>query len=764
MECCFEHKIKYMFVVTQNKITLTLPPSLFVQRLLLLAIFLCWSMTGFTQEDDRSIPELWQAYEKAPNDSIQVSTLSALATAFVNVNLDSALILGETALEQAQKANLKSLEAGVYVSIGEVYDLAGQIEPALEHIDEGLKIFLALKDRKGIARAYNSRGLARLYANYQLDRAKADFKEARFVAQGDQDFARIAKIDHNLAQIYHREENYPLALEFYLKSRNLKDSLLAIDYPGITVRDQISTYNNLGVFYSTVYQFDQAREATKKALELTPEEEYRRRVVIYYSLGSIEERDSNYTEALTYYQQSLEASQKGGFTFYQPNIYDGMGKVYLMTNSEEAAGDHFMLALQMLNNDVPKPDVKVGVLAHQGELFVRQQKYYQALENTNEALAIAASNDNIPNENIRDAHDVKAKAAQALGDYPTAAYHLRKLVDINKLIESEEHKKQYVGLQAIRDVELNSNRYELKLANQELELSEKWVFWLQVAFSIAGLLAVAFAIAKFRETRAKKEVIVVNKELEVRNIEQANTNQKLNLANNKLRQFAFATGHDLKESLRNITSFTQLASIELAENPPQAQTHLQEAAAGGKRMRKMLDDLLHYSNLGGSDSTVSRFSLDEAISSVKQQLKEEIENSRGDVQLVTPATLKANRTEIEQIFFNLAHNALRYRSEEVAPRIKIKAEERDEKLVFMVCDNGLGIPKEHQQDIFKPFVRLHHRSQSGSGLGLAICQSIVDAYDGEFWHEDNEGNGSCFCFTLPKSEPKAQLNANLYIP
>ena len=94
-------------------------------------------------------------------------------------------------------------------------------------------------------------------------------------------------------------------------------------------------------------------------------------------------------------------------------------------------------------------------------------------------------------------------------------------------------------------------------------------------------------------------------------------------------------------------------------------------------MRKMLDDLLHYSNIGGNDTTIAKMTLDEVIGSVKQQLKSEIEEVRGDVHLVTPATLKANRTEVEQIFFNLVHNALRYAGPDVEPRVRIEVVQKD---------------------------------------------------------------------------------------
>jgi signal transduction histidine kinase len=751
-------------IATQNEAILIHYTSLFFRRFFISTLLLCWVIIGFSQTLGRTVPEMLEEYRQAKNDSVRIATLSSLASGYAFVNLDSAFLLGELALEQAQLGNFKYLEANAYISIGEVYDISRQFEPALQNINKGLALFEKMNSDKGLARAYNARGLARFYAGRDLVQATKDFETSKKLSFTIDDKVQVAKIGHNLGQIYHAEEDYPAALTNYLLARNLKDSLLLLKHPEITIRDMISTYNNLGAFYNTIYQFEKARETLRKGLEITPEEDYRRRSVLLYTLATVEERDSNYNEALVYLQESLSFAKKGNFTADMPNIYDVMGHSYLMLKSREAASDHFTMALEILNTSHPNPNVKVGVLAHQGEFFFQQGSYYEAIANADEAFSIINANDNILKENIRDAYEVKAKATNALGDFKSAAFYFKKFAEISKEIESTEHKKQYVGLQAIYDVELAEQKYQQKILELEVAFYRKWLIGLAIALSLLVLLAILLALAKTRETNAKKKVIVTNKELEVKNIELASTNQKLNLANSKLSQFSFATGHDLKESLRNITSFTQLASIELAENPPQAQVHLQEAATSGKRMRKMLDDLLHYSNLGGNDTAISRFPLDEAIGSVKQQLKTEIEEARGDVLLTTPATLKANRTEVEQIFFNLVHNAINYQAPGNEPRITIKLEERDDKLVFMVCDNGIGIPAEHQKDIFKPFIRLHNRSKSGSGLGLSICKTIVESYDGTIWYESADNGGSCFCFTLPKSEPKAQLNPNIFIP
>ncbi|MEM1216193.1 MAG: ATP-binding protein, partial [Bacteroidota bacterium] len=318
----------------------------------------------------------------------------------------------------------------------------------------------------------------------------------------------------------------------------------------------------------------------------------------------------------------------------------------------------------------------------------------------------------------------------------------------------EGRKQELIGLQAVMDVELNTQRYENKLQQQELALQKTFLQRLQIALAAIIVLAIALAIALWRIAVANRKLAEKNAQLADFNIQLATTNQQLSLANNKLQQFAFATGHDLKESLRNITSFAQLATIEIGENNNTARSHLQEAAAGGKRMRKMLDDLLHFSNIGGNDTVVASFPLQEIVSSVKQQLKEDIVEKQGDVHLKTPVTIKANRMAIEQLMYNLVHNGLKYQEPGRPPRISIEVDKQGEDVVFQVRDNGRGVPAADRKKIFQPFHRLLNRMESGSGLGLSICQNVVEDHGGRIWYEVGDPTGSVFCFTLPKAEPK----------
>jgi signal transduction histidine kinase len=84
--------------------------------------------------------------------------------------------------------------------------------------------------------------------------------------------------------------------------------------------------------------------------------------------------------------------------------------------------------------------------------------------------------------------------------------------------------------------------------------------------------------------------------------------------------------------------------------------------------------------------------------------------------------------------------------------IHLSAELRGPEWVVRVEDNGLGIAAEHQDRVFKPFIRLASRDVPGTGLGLAVCKKIVEGFGGTIWVESELGAGSTFCFTIAARE------------
>ena len=112
--------------------------------------------------------------------------------------------------------------------------------------------------------------------------------------------------------------------------------------------------------------------------------------------------------------------------------------------------------------------------------------------------------------------------------------------------------------------------------------------------------------------------------------------------------------------------------------------------------------------------------------------------------------LKGDRSRMEQVLNNIIFNSIDFVPSEKG-RIEIRAESKDGKVLFMVKDNGMGIPKEKQNRLFTQFYQLDTsatRKHGGSGLGLAICKGIVEGLGGEIWLDSDTNKGATFYFTI----------------
>lgn len=109
--------------------------------------------------------------------------------------------------------------------------------------------------------------------------------------------------------------------------------------------------------------------------------------------------------------------------------------------------------------------------------------------------------------------------------------------------------------------------------------------------------------------------------------------------------------------------------------------------------------------------------------------------------------------QIQQVLLNLIGNAIKFSDHENSVKISVDGDNQDtEMMCFYVEDNGPGILKTEQALLFNKYYRATNvRSHmDGVGLGLSIAKNIVQAHNGKIWVDSEYGNGSKFCFTLPK--------------
>jgi signal transduction histidine kinase len=139
---------------------------------------------------------------------------------------------------------------------------------------------------------------------------------------------------------------------------------------------------------------------------------------------------------------------------------------------------------------------------------------------------------------------------------------------------------------------------------------------------------------------------------------------------------------------------------------------------------------------------------------VQQALATQLEQAGAElVAQVDEGRVAAPLAMLTQVLQNLISNACKYRGE--APlRILVSGKRDDERWIFTVDDNGIGIPATAGERVFDMFHRLRpHETTQGTGIGLTICRKVVERLGGALWFEPLPV-GSRFTFALPvASEP-----------
>lgn len=250
-----------------------------------------------------------------------------------------------------------------------------------------------------------------------------------------------------------------------------------------------------------------------------------------------------------------------------------------------------------------------------------------------------------------------------------------------------------------------------------------------------------------------------NRELEDINLKLVNTNKELE-------QYAYVASHDLQEPLRKISMFSNLLKERDKENTHE--TTIDKIVVASQRMSLLIKDLLEFSRLINPDTRFSPTNLADIIESVKHDFELLIDEKHARVLTQSLPVIEAVPLQMNQLFYNLIGNALKFTASGISPVVSISGTvmEPDEVSIHIknpaavtyykiaVTDNGIGIDEKYTKQIFEVFKRLHSRSEySGSGIGLALCRRIADNHNGTIYIESALGQGTSFFVLLPEKQP-----------
>ena len=230
------------------------------------------------------------------------------------------------------------------------------------------------------------------------------------------------------------------------------------------------------------------------------------------------------------------------------------------------------------------------------------------------------------------------------------------------------------------------------------------------------------------------------------------TRQRLESSNRDLEAFAAVAAHDLQEPLRKIRAFSDRArSAMQTGDASTAFDHLERVDVAAVRMQTLLDDLLVLARITGQEPDRRPVELGDLALEVAQDLASacpEAEFEIGEIPVVD-----ADPVRMRQLLANLLGNALKYRRADVPPRLEVAGHRHGAWVEFTVTDNGIGFEDQYREKIFRPFQRLHGRSEyEGTGVGLALCRAIAERHGGSIIAHGRPGEGATFTVTLPASD------------
>lgn len=398
-------------------------------------------------------------------------------------------------------------------------------------------------------------------------------------------------------------------------------------------------------------------------------------------------------------------------------VLNRLGKVFVaQSNSFELLDDSLHIITQTLKT-------KTGhlVVMNEGEIYKIAST--AGADNTNITLEqLQSFSDQLSIYDETDYHDAKYEAFHAIGAYVVLRLELQDEL-IGYLVLGS---KQSGTIFTQQDVNL------LEILSQELAVAIQNARQYEEIANFGDIMQreVMDATAKLRET-----------------------NQRLVQLDEAKDEFISMASHQLRTPLTTIKGYlSMLLEGDAGKLSKKQQEFIDMAYVSSQRMVHLISDMLNVSRISTGRLMIEPVEFD-LIKTVKDeigQLRRQAKARDVTLHLHKPKEshirVNLDESKIRQVMMNFMDNAIYYTPE---GKVDVYLETRDGYVEFRVEDNGIGVPKEDQKQLFTKFYRAEnarHIRPDGTGLGLYMAKQVIEVQDGEIIFNSEEGQGSTFGF------------------
>lgn len=634
-----------------------------------------------------------QQLASASNNQIQVAYINKLiGTEFIYMGqLDSALTHLNNSIKLAAKLKIDTLIANNYINIGYIMFLQGKTDSAGVLFDRSLKIYSSIPDSVGIAKAYNLLTIlykstgdfekaieAALISSYLYKKFEKTQEYIRSLINLGNIYERLGEYDtaYSCYQILHRlslEQNKPNQALTALINMAVIDYNLGVE---ASLRNDLETAN---------IKYQRAKESYQKAIDISKEKNDKQTLALCYTnMSKLYVKNEEFEEAIIASKDAIKLSKEIGDINILIYAYKNLGLCYNQIGDNHNAESALNQSLTLAQNARQKEE--------QEEILIGLSDVHENLGNYKYAL-----------------------------EYQRRASIMRdSVMNEAKQKEIEKHKTHYEILH-LKD----QNRIN-ELDKKRIRAERNTTFGIGVSVVIVLLVLLIFLRMRYR----KNQIIAAQKIQKLVDEKKLMAARSVLVGQEKERERIAQELHDgigvlLSTASIHFSSVESKADAETSDMLKKANKLLKDA---GKEVRQISHNMM--------PGVLSKFGLQEAI----EDLFEDVEKA-GDLMVNLQLTCGDSRLPenmeimIYRIIQEMLNNTLKHAK---ASKISLYISRDDDEIFLDFTDDGIGFDEE--------------KLPLDKNLGLSGIRSRVEYLGGTIKLTSSEGKGTRYAITIPLSE------------
>jgi len=713
---------------------------LHTKKILLIFFLFVFSIENYPQEEVKKLEqELTTAKGKK-----RIVILNALTIHYQHKNVDLSYKTSEEQLLLANELGDMNAKVEALRNIGFYYYLKNSLKQADSIYSIAYRLSMEMGDSSEVASTLNNWGLI-AWKQSDLKKSFGFYRRAINAARTVDNQSEIARSLNYIGLIFWKWGEYVSALNFFEKSLKLK-SKLKNEY------ELAITQNNIAYIYNELGNYEQALSYSRSAIEIAT------RLNDKYALGRALNnigttylKLGDYNTSLDYQLKGVKVKEESGDVNGIAYSYNDIGNIYFQMGNNSKAMEYFESSLRLREEIKDAFGISISLLSI-GNVYLKENNYEKAKETFTRQIEMAKQNN--LSDAVQKGYYKLYELYEKQGNVHKAFEYFKKYASYNDTVLRNENKDKLIELQVIYESETKEQEIGLLKKSQEIQKLQLENQEIQIySLILLVLLIIAFAVyVSFRYRIIKK----LKSELEEKNKEIAEQNNKLLEANSLKDKFFSIIAHDLRSPFQGLIGLSQILHEDFENiSEEEKKTFIKRMRDGVKNVFELIENLLEWSRVRSKTSaiTLKPISLYDSIRFVFSLQKHAA--IQKEIELINSSnnSLKvlADQNMLQSTLNNLISNAIKFTREK--GKIEVDAKETDNEVIILVKDNGVGIDPDDIPKLFRLDIKFTTPGTSreiGTGLGLILCKELVEKQGGRIWVESQLNMGTTFYFTLQK--------------